>query len=33
MPLIQDYDYCLPPELVAQYPLPERDTSRLLVVS
>ena len=32
MPLIQDYDYCLPPELVAQYPLPERDTSRLLVV-
>jgi S-adenosylmethionine:tRNA ribosyltransferase-isomerase len=32
MPLIQDYDYFLPPELVAQYPLPERDTSRLLVV-
>jgi S-adenosylmethionine:tRNA ribosyltransferase-isomerase len=32
MPLIQDYDYCLPPELVAQYPLPQRDTSRLLVV-
>ncbi len=32
MPLIEDYDYCLPPELVAQYPLPERDTSRLLVV-
>jgi S-adenosylmethionine:tRNA ribosyltransferase-isomerase len=33
MPLIEDYDYFLPPELVAQYPLPERDTSRLLVVS
>ena len=32
MPLIQDYDYFLPPELVAQYPLPERDASRLLVV-
>jgi S-adenosylmethionine:tRNA ribosyltransferase-isomerase len=32
MPLIQDYDYFLPPELVAQHPLPERDTSRLLVV-
>ena len=29
---IQDYDYPLPPELVAQYPLPERDTSRLLVL-
>jgi S-adenosylmethionine:tRNA ribosyltransferase-isomerase len=32
MPLIQDYDYFLPPELVAQYPLPERDASRLLVL-
>ena len=32
MPRIEDYDYFLPPELVAQYPLPERDTSRLLVV-
>jgi len=30
---IQDYDYFLPPELVAQYPLPQRDTSRLLVLS
>ncbi|MDP3182927.1 MAG: tRNA preQ1(34) S-adenosylmethionine ribosyltransferase-isomerase QueA [Desulfobaccales bacterium] len=29
---IQDYDYPLPPELVAQYPLPQRDTSRLLVL-
>ena len=29
---IQDYDYPLPPELVAQYPLPHRDSSRLLVL-
>jgi S-adenosylmethionine:tRNA ribosyltransferase-isomerase len=32
MPRIRDYDYLLPPELVAQYPLPERDASRLLVL-
>ncbi len=32
MDLIQDYDYFLPPELVAQYPLGERDASRLLVL-
>jgi S-adenosylmethionine:tRNA ribosyltransferase-isomerase len=32
MSLIQDFDYHLPPELVAQYPLPERDASRLLVL-
>ena len=32
MPGIEDYDYFLPPELVAQYPLPERDASRLLVL-
>ena len=32
MPRIEDYDYFLPPELVAQYPLPERDASRLLVL-
>ena len=32
MPRIEDYDYCLPPELVAQFPLPERDASRLLVL-
>ncbi len=32
MPRIQDFDYPLPPELVAQYPLPQRDASRLLVL-
>ena len=32
MPRIEDYDYFLPPELVAQYPLGERDASRLLVL-
>ena len=32
MPRIEDYDYCLPPELVAQHPLGERDASRLLVL-
>jgi S-adenosylmethionine:tRNA ribosyltransferase-isomerase len=32
MPLIQDFDYQLPPELVAQFPLPQRDASRLLVL-
>ena len=32
MPLIEDYDYVLPPELVAQYPLGKRDGSRLLVL-
>jgi S-adenosylmethionine:tRNA ribosyltransferase-isomerase len=31
--LIQDYDYHLPPELVAQYPLLQRDASRLLVLN
>jgi S-adenosylmethionine:tRNA ribosyltransferase-isomerase len=29
---IEDYDYPLPPELVAQYPLRPRDASRLLVL-
>ncbi|MDR0954331.1 MAG: S-adenosylmethionine:tRNA ribosyltransferase-isomerase [Rikenellaceae bacterium] len=28
---IEDYDYDLPPERIAQYPLPERDGSKLLV--
>lgn len=28
-----DFDYVLPPELIAQKPLPERDQSRLLVLS
>src|SRR5688572_2101422 len=28
----RDFDYPLPPELVAQAPAPERDASRLLVV-
>jgi S-adenosylmethionine:tRNA ribosyltransferase-isomerase len=32
MPRIEDYDYHLPPELVAQYPHRERDASRLLVL-
>ncbi|MGO8763162.1 MAG: tRNA preQ1(34) S-adenosylmethionine ribosyltransferase-isomerase QueA [Desulfobaccales bacterium] len=32
MPRIEAYDYFLPPELVAQYPLGERDASRLLVL-
>ena len=33
MPLsLADFDYELPPELIAQFPLPERTASRLLVV-
>jgi S-adenosylmethionine:tRNA ribosyltransferase-isomerase len=32
MPRIEDYDYFLPPELVAQFPLGQRDASRLLVL-
>lgn len=30
--LVSDFDYTLPPELIAQSPLPRRDQSRLLVV-
>ena len=33
MPLsLSDFDYDLPPELIAQSPLPERTASRLMVV-
>ncbi len=28
-----DFDYSLPPTLIAQYPLPQRDESRLLIVN
>ena len=29
---ISDFDYNLPPELIAQHPLPERDASRMMIV-
>jgi S-adenosylmethionine:tRNA ribosyltransferase-isomerase len=29
---LSDYDYHLPPDRIAQYPLPQRDSSRLLVI-
>ncbi len=29
---IEEFDYHLPPELIAQHPIPQRDQSRLLVV-
>jgi len=29
---LEDFDYELPPELIAQYPLPQRDDSRLMVL-
>lgn len=29
---VVDFDYALPPELIAQYPLPRRDDSRMMVV-
>lgn len=30
---LSDFDYCLPKELIAQYPLKERDAARLLVLN
>ena len=30
--LLSQFDYTLPPELIAQTPAPQRDTSRLLVL-
>ena len=30
--LVSAFDYALPPELIAQYPLPRRDDSRMMVV-
>jgi len=30
---LSDFDYPLPPEMIAQYPLPKRDQARLLVVN
>jgi S-adenosylmethionine:tRNA ribosyltransferase-isomerase len=29
---VDEFDYCLPPELIAQDPIPDRDQSRLLVL-
>jgi S-adenosylmethionine:tRNA ribosyltransferase-isomerase len=29
---LSDFDYCLPKELIAQYPLPQRDEARVLVI-
>ncbi|MCX5714736.1 MAG: S-adenosylmethionine:tRNA ribosyltransferase-isomerase, partial [Candidatus Omnitrophica bacterium] len=30
---LSDFDYILPKELIAQYPLEQRDTARLLVLN
>ena len=30
--LVKDFDYLLPPELIARYPVPERDASRLMLL-
>ena len=30
--LLSEFEYTLPPELIAQHPIPERDTSRLMVL-
>jgi len=30
--LLKQFDYALPPELIAQHPLPERDTSRMMLL-
>ena len=29
---LQDFDFTLPPELIAQYPVPQRDQARLLII-
>jgi S-adenosylmethionine:tRNA ribosyltransferase-isomerase len=31
--LVADFDYALPPDLIAQRPLPERDASRMLILN
>ena len=31
--LVSDFDYTLPPELIAQRPLPQRDASRMLILN
>lgn len=31
--LVKDFDFDLPPELIARYPVPDRDTSRLMLLN